>query len=1093
MVRSINIQNTRNKNIKVKFSPTSIHGSCTTNIKYLYMLPSIVMLRTYAEDLESIADGKLKTLNERVNSVAARVVHLGDQLQSVTAPRARAFEAYQLMVHFNEFLSDQPLESETFTDPDKGYSQAIDAYVEQCQWQSFRGGDIFTDIWNMLQKHDPVINDVFPNPQQVMSKLVLNIYHGKLQGYVRSKLLNASDPELYLSSLYDLFQKIQDLKRDLQARLMQDTRTNYSLLSEEVAINILQETKLAFHRCGVLSSANDLSENVRQILDILMQYLCREHLEYAVDLAVNAIQSNENQGVKDFLNILRQTAAISHLLEKQIDDSVSALLKNSSQSTSCLEHAKSLLETIEAKLDKGVDKMLTTIVGHVRFILTTEQKKQEFKPEEDDNNGGEIPLCSNQIAIMNESLDGSNLENTLTELVVRFHRVIVDHIYQFQYNSQGAMLLLCDVSEYRKVVSELNIPIAKKLFVTLHALCNLLIVSSDHLLSACSSNTLKGMKNTNDEIMETKSIFEEHSSAFSRWLTSRSERVRSAGGRWVIPNFGHCSTATVQLRKCIFTRAIRLIDALLVWSVKWHLIPFLILVGYSLLGGCLFHILEGGPTIPKLANRSTRPYILRARVHTAADYQKEATLQLWRILGKDVNDTERWQQVQDTWIWYNSKALVPEAAAPCPEFQLPKPPKLELNFWTSVYYAVTVYTTIGYGDIVPRTTGGKIFTMIYCLFGIPLLFYILEELGTMLLKMLHCILRWLKLAFNRPVLHRYDHCLAEVPLSVALLLQIIWLCTSAALFLLWEDEWDYFTSFYFFFISFTTIGLGDVVPKYPSYTLMCSILVLLGLALVSMTVSVVQQKIDLLFQLLMNDIEHEYRKRQVDPGTSKLSFGKRDDMLDELRYLCDGKPLQSRILFKVMGKSKRDLLLQSYVKKASTRNIAVQTVHSKFKSVSCQTPRQTAEPKSKTNRKYVFKNSTDPCLPHSPKSEMKDSSVNDSEPSVESSVPEPGSSTETGEPKKRYLTKELRCMLYGFGDSKQPFAETVDLLEDIVMEFIKSFTLKSMEVRKTGRITLEDIWYLIRRDPKKYSRVKDLLTMNEELRKARKAFDEAKY
>ncbi|XP_003375521.1 transcription initiation factor TFIID subunit 13 [Trichinella spiralis] len=118
---------------------------------------------------------------------------------------------------------------------------------------------------------------------------------------------------------------------------------------------------------------------------------------------------------------------------------------------------------------------------------------------------------------------------------------------------------------------------------------------------------------------------------------------------------------------------------------------------------------------------------------------------------------------------------------------------------------------------------------------------------------------------------------------------------------------------------------------------------------------------------------------------------------------------------------------------------------------------------------------------------MKDSSVNDSEPSVESSVPEAGSSTETGEPKKRYLTKELRCMLYGFGD------KTVDLLEDIVMEFIKSFTLKSMEVRKTGRITLEDIWYLIRRDPKKYSRVKDLLTMNEELRKARKAFDEAKY
>lgn len=84
-------------------------------------------------------------------------------------------------------------------------------------------------------------------------------------------------------------------------------------------------------------------------------------------------------------------------------------------------------------------------------------------------------------------------------------------------------------------------------------------------------------------------------------------------------------------------------------------------------------------------------------------------------------------------------------------------------------------------------------------------------------------------------------------------------------------------------------------------------------------------------------------------------------------------------------------------------------------------------------------------------------------------------------------------MLYGFGDSKVPYTETVDLLDDIVINFIKSFTVAAMNVRKTGRIQLEDIWYLILRDPKKFSRVKELLTMNEELRKARKAFDEAKY
>ncbi|GFS18008.1 transcription initiation factor TFIID subunit 13, partial [Elysia marginata] len=54
-------------------------------------------------------------------------------------------------------------------------------------------------------------------------------------------------------------------------------------------------------------------------------------------------------------------------------------------------------------------------------------------------------------------------------------------------------------------------------------------------------------------------------------------------------------------------------------------------------------------------------------------------------------------------------------------------------------------------------------------------------------------------------------------------------------------------------------------------------------------------------------------------------------------------------------------------------------------------------------------------------------------------------------------------------------------------------TKKAMEIGKSGRIIVEDLIFLIRKDPKKYSRVKELLLMNEELRKARKAFDEIKY
>ena len=55
--------------------------------------------------------------------------------------------------------------------------------------------------------------------------------------------------------------------------------------------------------------------------------------------------------------------------------------------------------------------------------------------------------------------------------------------------------------------------------------------------------------------------------------------------------------------------------------------------------------------------------------------------------------------------------------------------------------------------------------------------------------------------------------------------------------------------------------------------------------------------------------------------------------------------------------------------------------------------------------------------------------------------------------------------------------------------------------RLTRQCRLEDkvecklkiIVFLIRKDPRKFARVKDLLTMNEELKRARKAFDEANY
>lgn len=56
-------------------------------------------------------------LDGKINHVATKVLHLGDQLDSVNGPRARVVDAHRLITHLSEFLSAAPLSSSIFNDP----------------------------------------------------------------------------------------------------------------------------------------------------------------------------------------------------------------------------------------------------------------------------------------------------------------------------------------------------------------------------------------------------------------------------------------------------------------------------------------------------------------------------------------------------------------------------------------------------------------------------------------------------------------------------------------------------------------------------------------------------------------------------------------------------------------------------------------------------------------------------------------------------------------------------------------------------------------------------------------------------------------
>lgn len=349
-------------------------------------------------------------LDEKINSVAGKIIHLGEQLENVNTPRSRTVEAQRLLNHMMEFLVPGPIVNDLFNDKQrlheaadvihklymiaqdlpedkfreakkkievkydeierslieefaaaqkqentekmktladilsqfKGYSQCIDAYIEQSQMTTYGEKSLFAQILPMCRHHHTIIKRVFSSPDQVMYKFILNIYQLKLNQFAQTKLDDKRDDDKYLRTLFELYsqtrkisadlnefaigmddallsklttniftkhlanyietearnldakcslelrrfyeskkhqkrpaERFQDLRRDVQAFI--GTRANINIaqiddyggetfLSEELAINLLQESKAAFKRCRLVTAISHIDPSITENL-----------------------------------------------------------------------------------------------------------------------------------------------------------------------------------------------------------------------------------------------------------------------------------------------------------------------------------------------------------------------------------------------------------------------------------------------------------------------------------------------------------------------------------------------------------------------------------------------------------------------------------------------------------------------------------------------------------------------------------------------------------------------------------------------------------------------------------------------------------
>lgn len=152
------------------------------------------------------------------------------------------------------------------------------------------------------------------------------------------------------------------------------------------------------------------------------------------------------------------------------------------------------------------------------------------------------------------------------------------------------------------------------------------------------------------------------------------------------------------------------------------------------------------------------------------------------------------------------------------------------SFPAALMYCMSVFSMIGYGNMVPKTPWGKGATVIYATFGIPLYILYFLNIGRVLANTFKVIYTWIHKCSHDSPRGRIDdldristssHPVVAkkviVPSTAGLWVIAIYVGVGTIMFAEWE-KWEYHNAVYFCVTSLCKIGFGDFVPGQKNIT-----------------------------------------------------------------------------------------------------------------------------------------------------------------------------------------------------------------------------------------------------------------------------------
>lgn len=185
------------------------------------------------------------------------------------------------------------------------------------------------------------------------------------------------------------------------------------------------------------------------------------------------------------------------------------------------------------------------------------------------------------------------------------------------------------------------------------------------------------------------------------------------------------------------------------------------------------------------------------------------------------------------------------------------------TFSTALMFCLSIFSMIGYGNCLPRTVNGKIMTMVYATFGIPLYILYFQNMGKVLASTFKWLYTWLhdcshdsekggngeggNSKLKKSVIKKK----VIVPSTACLWVILFYCIGGTVMFAEWEG-WAYQNSAYFVVTSLCKIGFGDYVPGsaaesadkgQESKLIMNFVFILFGMGLVAMCYKLMREEV----------------------------------------------------------------------------------------------------------------------------------------------------------------------------------------------------------------------------------------------------------